>query len=185
VIIGQRRVSTTNRSTLLKAHKLSFGSQQIDLDRPYIFTGLGDELPGLPGCPCPDLHITFRSVRDWDSVLKKGSFAGFDHDVTVPVSLADIREGKRIVYDFERDRRVQEEGGEGKPRFGVSVEMKELGGLFVGEGEQGGRTYLNLGTGKKGRGEGRALGFRLIGVGPEIPGYPFNADINVNFVLKS
>jgi hypothetical protein len=81
----------------LKAHKLSFSPQQVDLDRPYIFTRLDDELPGVG---CPDLHITFRSVRDWGSVLKKGTFGSFDRDVTIPVSSVDIREKKRVVLGF-------------------------------------------------------------------------------------
>lgn len=72
-------------------------------------------------------------------MLKKGSFGGFDRDVTVEVGRADM---EWIVCDFERDRRVEE-------------------------------------------GEESSLSVRLIGMGPEIPGHPFKADINVNFVLKS
>jgi hypothetical protein len=43
----------------------------------------------------------------------------------------------------------------------------------AGEEEEGG-----------GGGEGKSLCVRLIGMGPEIPGHSFRADINVNFVLK-
>jgi len=183
LIIGQRTISPTTGRVLLKAHKLHFGPQQVDLDRPYIFSRLGDELPGLN---CPDLHITFRSVRDWESVLKKGSFVGADRDVTVEISRADLREaGKRIVYDFDRDCRVRED--EGKPGFGISVEAGELG-LLLGGGEKGaGRVSGEFPSppGKRRRAEGRSLGVKIIGVGPEIPGHSFRADINVNFVLKS
>lgn len=36
----------------------------------------------------------------------------------------------------------------------------------------------------EGAGEGKSLSVRLIGMGPEIPGHSFRADIDVNFVLK-
>jgi hypothetical protein len=169
LIIGQRRLSATTGSVTLRAYKLSFGASQIDLDRPYIFSQLGDEMAGLG---CPDLHITFRSVRDWDSVLRRGAFEGFDRDVTVPVSWADVRGAKTVVWDFERDCRVEE--GDAKPGFGVAV---EVGGLW---GEEGGKRDPALLSGER-----RELCVKLIGVGPEIPGHSFRADINLAFVLKS
>jgi hypothetical protein len=184
LIIGQRTISPTTGRIMLKAHKLYFSHRQINLDRPYIFSRLGDELPSLI---CPDLHIAFRSVRDWESVLKKGSFVGVDRDVTVEISRADLREaGKWIVYDFDRDCRVRQD--EGKPGFGISVEAGELRGLLLGGGEKGAEG-VSWGypspPGKRREAEGRSLGIKIIGVGPEIPGHSFRADINVNFVLKS
>jgi hypothetical protein len=142
----------------------------------------------VPGVGYPDLHVTFRSVRDWDSVLKKGSFGGVDRDVTVEVGGADVRAGKRVVYDFDRECRVDE--GEGRPGFGIAVEAGEFRGL-LGGGERGaeeeGSVYPSPPV-KRRRvergGEGKSLCVKLIGIGPSIPGHPFRADINVNFVLK-
>jgi hypothetical protein len=102
---------------VLRAHRLSFGARQVGLERLYIFAGLGDEMAGIG---CADLHVAFRSVRDWDSVLKRGRFGGWDRDVAVHVSAGDIREKKRVVWDFDRECRVEE--GEGRPWFGVAVE---------------------------------------------------------------
>jgi hypothetical protein len=87
-------------------------------------------------------------VRDWDSVLKKGTFGSFDSDVTIPVSSVDIREKKRVVWDFDRDCRVGE--GEARPGFGGSV---EVGGLW-GE-EEGGSTCRGWLLGKRRRWRGR------------------------------
>ena len=124
-------------------------------------------------------------------MLKKGSFVGVDRDVTVEVSRADLREaGKQIVYDFDRNCRVQD--GEGKPGFGISVEAGELAGLLGRGGKEpkgASGAYPSPPSGKKRRmegvGEGRSLAVKIIGVGPEIPGHSFRADINVKFVLKS
>jgi len=61
----------------------------------------------------------------------------------------------------------------------------ELGVLL---GEDGRGVYLTP-PGKKRRvdesDEGRSFSVKLIGAGPEIPGVPFRADINANFVLES
>jgi len=126
LIIAQRRISVPNQgespiasrgkspapAVSLRAHKLAFGPS-IDLKRPYIFSQLGDEVFGVG---CVDLHITFRSVRDWKSVLKKASFGGWDQDVTVHVSREEVREKKRVVWDFEKGCKVGE--GDGRPGKG-------------------------------------------------------------------
>ncbi|KAL5327887.1 hypothetical protein ACEPPN_005593 [Leptodophora sp. 'Broadleaf-Isolate-01'] len=73
LITGQR-VHTTFGTVELKAHQLHFGPR-IDVNRPYVFLGLGDEIPGVG---CPDLHCTFHIVSDWESTARKADTSRFD-----------------------------------------------------------------------------------------------------------
>jgi hypothetical protein len=188
IILVKRTICPKSSRILLTAHRLYFGPS-IDLDRPYIFTHLADELPGLNGYP--DLHITFRCVRDWDSVLKRWKFVGFDRNVVIDIKREEVRSGKQIVYDLavDHERRVDDE--EGRPECGIAVDAGQFGALWVGDGERvGGQSSAYPSPPDKKRrveettSSPRSFCLKVIGAGPEIEGHPFRADLNVNFVMK-
>ena len=225
LILAQRTYSPDGKLHL-KAHRLFFGPK-LDVNRLYVFAGLGDELPGVAaaaaaaaGRPrhgsadhapaCPDLLLSFRPVRHWDTVLQRATtFASPAHKFTIPVSRREIQDPKkRLVYDFEAGRMVDEDEGL-KPKFGISVAARDLRPLLelgngpgLSNGNSGRDSYPNPRPSKrkpmldvdeersrggeegKGEGEKRVFEIKLIGLSKEIKGRPFRADVDVKFVLK-
>ena len=187
IIIGQRKF-TSNGRIRLEAHRLIFRGR-VDVDRPYIFPKLGDEIPGVG---LPDLHCTFRAIRDWDIVEKSAEFAGYDRNVTVEVSASDVGSGKMITFDIERDEFVSLAA---KPTVGMMISCADFKPVF---------NRLNLSIGgqkdaqstpesKKRRVSDRedheaespmSIGLKLIGMGPVIEGRAMRADLNINLLLK-
>jgi len=187
IIIGQRKFSP-NGHIRLEADRLVFRGRP-DINRPYIFPKLGDEIPGVG---CPDLHCTFRAIRDWDTVVKCADFAGFDRNVTVEISANDVDSGKVIAFDIERDELVPLAA---KPTVGVMVSCADFKPLYKrlnssAEGHK--EAYLTPPLKKRRMGGGEdevtnssmTIGLKLIGMGPEIENRALRADLNINLVLK-
>ncbi|PMD58545.1 uncharacterized protein K444DRAFT_614309 [Hyaloscypha bicolor E] len=187
IIIGQRKFSPNGRIRL-EAHRLFFRGRP-DIDRPYIFPKLGDEIPGVG---CPDLHCTFRAIRDWETVVKCADFAGCDRNVTVEISANDARSGKVIVFDIERDELVPLAA---KPTVGVMISCADFEPLYKRldssvEGNE--KVYLSPSSKKRRMGDreddeantATTIELKLIGMGPQIENHRLRADLNINLVLK-
>jgi len=187
IIIGQRKFSPNGRIRL-EAHRLFFRGRP-DIDRPYIFPKLGDEIPGVG---CPDLHCTFRAIRDWETVVKCADFAGYDRNVTVEISANDASSGKVIAFDIERDELAPLAE---KPAVGVMISCADFKPLYKclnpsAEGNE--MVHLSPPSKKRRMGDreddeanrSTAIGLKLIGMGPEIENHRLRADLNINLVLK-
>jgi hypothetical protein len=187
IIIGQRKF-TSNGRIRLEAHRLIFRGR-LDVDRPYIFPKLGDEIPGVG---FPDLHCTFRAIRDWGTVEKRAEFAGYDRNVTVEVSASDVRNGKMITFDVERDEFVPLAE---KPTVGMMISCADFKPFFN-------RLNSSLGVQKEAQStpeskkrrlgdkedheaeSSMTIGLKLIGMGPVIESRATRADLNINLVLR-
>jgi hypothetical protein len=187
IIIGQRKFAPNGR-VRLEAHRLVFRGRP-DINRPYIFPKLGDEIPGVG---CPDLHCTFRAIRDWDTVIKGADFAGYDRNVIVEISASDVGNGKMIAFDIEQDKLVPLAE---KPTLGVMIPCADFKPLYTRlNAAVGGQKGANLTPQSKerkiGDDEGHeakssmTIGLKLIGMGPEIENAGMRADLNINLVLK-
>jgi len=187
LIIAQRKCAS-NGSISLIAHRLVFRGRP-DVNRPYIFPKLGDEIPGVG---CPDLHCTFRGVRDWHTVVKGANFAGCDRNVSVDVNAEDVENGRKICFDVEKGEFV---GLEVKPTLGVLISCIDLKPVYDGwrMSLQGpGQAYPSPSSKKRRVGDGksrvgemeRTIGLKLIGMGPAIENEVVRADLNINLVLK-
>jgi hypothetical protein len=186
IVIGQRKFASNGR-VRLEAHRLVFRGRP-DIDRPYIFPKLGDEIPGVG---CPDLHCTFRAIRDWDTVIKGADFAGYDRNVTVEMSASDVVSGKMIAFDIERDELVPLSE---KPRVGVMMACADFKPFYehlitAVEGQKGADLTPQSKKRKIGEEDHEAtssmtIGLKLIGMGPEIANPALRADLNINLVLK-
>jgi len=190
LVIAQRTYAS-NGALSLQAHRLLFQGR-LDVDRPYIFPKLGDEIPGVG---CPDLHCTFRGIRDWGTVLKGAYFTGWDRNLSVDVSAGDVERGRKILVDVERGEVVDEEV---KPAVGVLISCRDFKFVFDGlntSKEEPSKAYLTPPSKKRriddvklSLGEvARTIGVKLIGMGPEIDNSEngvLRADLNINLVLK-
>lgn len=184
LIIAQRKHAVGGKIAL-HAHKLVFRGR-VDVDRPYIFPKLGDEIPGVG---CPDLHCTFRGVRDWHTVVKKANFAGFDRNVDIHVTADDVRKGKKIAYDITENK-VVDSGV--RPTLGVLISCLDLKYVLNGFKEEASKTYMSPPSKKTKLGDEEAkggkvsetIGLKLIRMGPEVAEHGLRADLNINLVLK-
>jgi hypothetical protein len=187
IIIGQRKFTSSGRIRL-EAHRLIFRGR-LDVDRPYIFPKLGDEIPGVG---FPDLHCTFRAIRDWGIVEQRAEFAGYDRNVTVEVSVSDVRSGKMITFDIERDEFVPLAA---KPTVGMMISCADFKPLFNRLNSSiGGQKEAQPTPESKRRRVGdredheaespMSIGLKLIGMGPVIEGRAMRADLNISLVLK-
>ena len=183
IIVAQRTYSTGGKIEL-KAHMLCFKGR-LDLDRPYIFPKLGDEIPGVG---CPDLHCTFRGIRDWHSVVKAAKFASCDRTVSITVTAADIRNGRDIIFDFDCDRVI---GRDEKSNFGVQISCGDFQPLYenvaasAGDASHANPTPLSKKQKIDGTtldGKSTRIGMKLLGMGPIIEG-ALRADLNISLVL--
>lgn len=171
IIIAQRTYSTGGKIEL-KAHMLCFKGR-LDLDRPYIFPRLGDEIPGVG---YPDLHCTFRGIRDWHSVVKGANYASCDRTVSIVITAADVRNGREIVFDFNDDRVI---GRDEKSNFGVQISCGDFQPLHENLATSAGdasHAYPSPPSKKQ------KIGMKLLGMGPIIEGV-LRADLNISLVL--
>lgn len=184
-IITQRKY--VNGSISLEAHKLFFRGR-LDIDRPYIFPKLGDEMPGIG---CPDLYCTFRGIRDWHTVVRGAKFASFDRNVHIDITAEDIQSDRKIVFDIERNEVV---GLDVKPGLGFLVscaDFKLVHGLHMSK-EDPNEAYLTPPSKKRRMGNTKPqakaasipIQLKLIGMGPEIVGNDLRADLNITLALK-
>jgi hypothetical protein len=190
-IIVAPRTYSTRGNIELKAHMLCFKGR-LDLDRPCVFPGLGDEIPGVG---CPDLHCTFRGIRDWHTVVGLAKFVNCDYTVSIKVTTADIRSGRKIVFDFDRDRVITPNE---KSKFGVQVscgDFKPLYETVTTTAKDASKAYPSPPSKRQKvsgstpvantnqDGKSIAIGMKLIGMGPVVEG-TLRADLNINIVLK-
>lgn len=182
IILGQRKFAPDG-SIRLEAHRLIFRGRP-DVNRPYIFPRLGDEIPGVG---CPDLHCTFRAVRDFNTVEKIADFAGWDRDVTVEISAEDVRSGKVITYDIERDELASVAA---KPVMGVMICCGDFKPLYNRLSD---KEAYSTPPSKKRRLDDRdnhdakpsmTIGLKLVGMGPEIEQRAAKADLNISLDLR-
>lgn len=190
IIIAQRTYSTTG-TVALKAHQLCF-SGRIDLDRPYIFPKLGDEVPGVG---FPDLHCTFRGIRDWHSVVRNAKFVGCDRTVSIDITRADIRSGREIIFDFEGDRvidrdeksksGVQISCGDFQPWFDtIPTSARASSDAYPSPPSKRQKKVSNQPATKvKSQAKPTTIGMKLLGMGPIVEG-TLRADLNINLVFK-
>jgi hypothetical protein len=187
LIIAQRKFAT-NGSISLHAHRLTFRGRP-DVNRPYVFPKLGDEIPGIG---CPDLHCTFRGIRDWHTVVKGANFAGCDRNVSIDITYEDVESDRKIVFDIERDQFV---GLDMKPTLGVlisCVDFKPIYDCCNPSLEHRSESYLSPSSKKRRTNNSkdgmeqtfRTVGLKLIGMGPAIENEVLKADLNINLVLK-
>lgn len=182
IILGQRKFASGGRIRL-EAHRVVFRGRP-DVNRPYIFPRLGDEIPGVG---CPDLHCTFRAIRDWDTVAKIADFAGYDRNVTVEISADDAKNAKMITLDIEREGLVSVAA---KPKLGMTISCADFGPFFNRLGTK--ESSLTPPSKKKRMGDGgdredessMTIGLKLIGMGPGIEDRDLRADLNLTLELK-
>ena len=178
-----QRTYSARGSIELKAHQLCFKGR-LDLDRPYVFPELGDEIPGVG---LPDLHCTFRGIRDWDTVVKTAKFASCDRNVSIEITAADIQSGRRIVFDIEKDKVVTSDI---KSTLGVEIscsDFKPLLGSSITTEKEASNAYPSPPSKSRKEdsalSETKTLGMKLIGMGPVVEG-TLRADLNITLVLK-
>jgi hypothetical protein len=139
-----------------------------------------------------------------------GYWASFDKSVLIPITKQDILKRKRIIWDFDANRRVPvdgeeedesengnsshavEEGDEDvsgpvfeKPKFGIDVNAEDLAPLLLQESdvERPLKRKRDSGDVAVNRGERRKnFSIKIIGVGPHITG-DLRADLNVEFCV--
>lgn len=179
-----QRIRDPDGNTVLRAHHIFFGHGKIDLGRPYIFPGLGDEVPGIG---CPDLHCTFRAIRDWETAHRRANFAGCDRSFCIDISAENVEEGKKIVFDVEKGQVVG--GREAKPRMGIEILCVDFRPML----DWNTRDKYPSPPQKSGiQGSSRSLesvpktvSLKLIGMGPELYSGSLRADVNLDIVLHS
>ncbi|KAF8848153.1 hypothetical protein BDZ45DRAFT_811008 [Acephala macrosclerotiorum] len=182
LIVVQRKC-TRNASISLDAHRLFFRGR-LDVDRPYIFPKLGDEIPGVG---CPDIHFTFRGIRDWHTVVKGAKFASFDRNVTIDITAEDIESGRKVMFDIERDEVV---GSDMKPALGVLISCADFKSVYAGshvskEDSPASKKRRMGDTKPHPGGLSKAIELKLIGMGPEIVNGALRADLNIILVIKN
>jgi hypothetical protein len=186
LIVAQRKYRA-NGSITLEAHRLIFHGR-VDVDRPYIFPKLGDEIPGVG---CPDIHYTFRGVRDWHTVAKGAKFASYDHNFRIDITDKDIESGRKIIFDFERNEEVRLDV---KPAAGILISCADFRPLLNendGPKEDASEAYPSPLSKKRRTKENgcprevsRLIELKLIGMGQEIENESLRADLNIKLVLK-
>ncbi|KAG4430994.1 hypothetical protein IFR05_013522 [Cadophora sp. M221] len=184
LIFGQR-VYTTFGTIELKAHQLYFG-RRIDVDRFYVFLGLGDEIPGVG---CPDLHCMFCIVSNWESIAPQADTSRFDQNVSVDISLSHVQADQKVTYDIQNNRVVN---AGVKPVLGIEVSVAELFSLSVlatrefaaGLGKREKRSVREVEDGISIGPRQKSVLFKLIGVGAKIGDGELKADVNVQFVFE-
>jgi len=165
----------------------------VNLDRPYIFPKLGDEILGVG---CPDLHLTFRGIGDWGTVARGAKFASCDRNVRIEIAAGDVESGRQITFDVEQYKIVE---GNLKPKVGVLISCADFKPLYDGlsaSAKESGDLY-RIPSSKKRKTDEResdpkrsledsrlkTIGIKLIGMGPEVDPVS-RADVNLNFVLR-
>jgi hypothetical protein len=136
---------------------------------------------------CPDLHCTFRGVRDWDTVVKTAKFASCDRNVSIEITRADVQNKRKIVFDIEKDRLLSPDT---KPTIGVGFSCSDFKPLYKGlmSPETDPNNAYPSPSSKKRKmdvpsSEAMTIGVKLIGMGPVVEG-TLRADLNITFVLK-
>lgn len=179
-----QRIYSGRGNIELKAHQLCFKGR-LDLDRPYIFPRLGDEIPGVG---CPDLHCTFRGIRDWNTAVKTvAKYASCDRNVNIEITRTDIDSRKKIVFDIENDRII---GPEVKPRLGIEISCSDFKPVFEGSinpEKEWSKGYPSPPSKKRktdaASADSKTIGLKLLGMGPITDG-ALRADLNITLVLK-
>jgi hypothetical protein len=188
LIIVQRKYAV-NASISLDAHRLFFRGR-LDVDRPYIFPKLGDEIPGVG---CPDIHFTFRGIRDWPTVVKGAKFASFDRNVTIDITAEDIESGRKVMFDIERDEVV---GLDLKPALGVLISCADFKSVYTGSHvskEDPNEVHPSPASKKRRMGDtkphpgeiSKTVELKLIGMGPEVVKGAWRADLNIKLAIKN
>ncbi|RMZ90100.1 hypothetical protein DV736_g2675, partial [Chaetothyriales sp. CBS 134916] len=106
-----------------KARQLFFLERVVD-GNVYIFKGCGDQILGVE--KLPDLHLTARVLPpdEWPTYLSKtAKYYGYDRQIDVRSSKAELQSGKEIAYDFS-----QGSAGLNSPCSGIEVSSKRLPG---------------------------------------------------------
>jgi len=159
-----------------------------DINRPYIFPKLGDEIPGVG---CPDLHCTFRGISDWSTVLKKADLAGYDCNVNLEITADDVKSGRKIIFDLYQEKIVDSDS---KPIKGVSISCSDFKPLYdrLRIRPEGSSKAYEGPTSKKRRFDNSevktelsTVKVKLVGLGPEVLiNGGISTDLNVNLILK-
>lgn len=187
LIIAQRTY-TANGHISLEAHRLCF-RDRINVDRPYIFPKLEDEIPDVG---CPDLHCTFRGIRDWDTVVQGAKLAGNDCNVSVVICIEDVESEKRILIDFERSEVVD---ADMKNPLGLLISCADFKPLYNNFGASTkhirdpdpSTPSMKMRTGEPKPHKTKSsmtIGLKIFGVRPDNDHSALRADLNINLIIK-